>query len=85
MEVEGPASTSSVGSGLDSRVESDHLDPVCLPCSWEMFASVHSFSPVDGSFLSCQMFSKEEAGWEASVLLQMARVVYVSGNFPWKD
>lgn len=78
-------STSSVGSGLDIRMESDRHDPVCLSCSWEMLGNVFSFSTVDGSFLLHQMFFEEEAGWEEFVFLQMAGAVYVSGSFPWKD
>ena len=81
----GLASTSSVGSGLDTRMESDCCDPVCLSCCWEPLGNVSSFSTVDGSFRLRQMVFEEEAGWEEFLLLQMARAVYGSGSFPWKD
>lgn len=77
----GLASTSSVGRGL----ESDCCDPVCLSCSWEPLGNVSSFGTVDGSFQLRQMVFEEEAAWEEFLLLQMARAVYGSGSFPWKD
>ena len=40
----GLSSTSSVSRGLDTRMEFDCCDPVCLSCSWEPLGNVSSFS-----------------------------------------
>lgn len=67
-------------------------ESIRLLCSWSghtvlevVLGNMFSFSSVDGSSLLLQIFSKEYTEWEEFILLQMARALYVSGSFPWKD
>lgn len=55
--------------------------------AWSLTAVTPCVFPgtVDGSFQLRQMVFEEEAGWEEFLLLQMARAVYGTGSFPWKD